>query len=35
MAVLITRILYGNNLNVDQFKAMNTFTDVPDWLRAL
>ena len=31
MAVLITRILYGNNLNVDQFKAMNTFTDVPDW----
>ena len=31
MAVLITRILYGNNLNVDQFKDMNTFTDVPDW----
>ena len=31
MAVLITRILYGNNLNVDQFKTMNTFTDVPDW----
>ena len=31
MAVLITRILYGNNLNVDQFKNMNTFTDVPDW----
>ena len=31
MAVIITRILYGNNLNVDQFKDMNTFTDVPDW----
>ena len=31
MAVLITRILYGNNMNVDQFKNMNTFTDVPDW----
>ena len=31
MAVIITRILYGNNLNVDQFKNMNTFTDVPDW----
>ena len=31
MAVIITRILYGNNMNVDQFKNMNTFTDVPDW----
>ncbi len=31
MAVIITRILYGNNMNVDQFKDMNTFTDVPDW----
>ena len=31
MAVILTRILYGNNLNVDQFKGMNTFTDVPDW----
>ena len=31
MAVLLTRILYGNNLNVDQFKGLNTFTDVPDW----
>ena len=31
MAVLITRILYGNNMNVDQFKGLNTFTDVPDW----
>ena len=31
MAVILTRILYGNNMNVDQFKNMNTFTDVPDW----
>ena len=31
MAVIITRILYGNNLNVEQFKGLNTFTDVPDW----
>ena len=31
MAVIITRILYGNNLNVDQFKGLNTFTDVPEW----
>ena len=31
MAVILTRILYGNNLNVDQFKGLNTFTDVPDW----
>ena len=31
MAVLLTRILYGNDLNVDQFKGLNTFTDVPDW----
>ena len=25
MAVIITRILYGNDLNVDQFKGMNLF----------
>ena len=31
MAVIITRILYGNDLNVDQFKGMNLFTDVPAW----
>ena len=31
MAVIITRVLYGNNLNVEQFKGLNTFTDVPDW----
>ena len=31
MAVILTRILYGNNMNVDQFKGLNTFTDVPDW----
>ena len=31
MAVIITRILYGNNLNVDQFKGMNIFSDVPSW----
>ncbi len=31
MAVILTRVLYGNNLNVEQFKGLNTFTDVPDW----
>ena len=31
MAVIITRILYGNDLNVDQFKGMNIFSDVPSW----
>ena len=31
MAVIISKILYGGDVNVDQFKDQKLFTDVPDW----
>ena len=30
-AVIIAKILYGGDVNVDQFKDQKLFTDVPDW----
>jgi hypothetical protein len=31
MAVIISKMLYGADVNVDQFKDTKVFTDVPDW----
>lgn len=31
MAVIISKILYGDSFNVDSFKGANIFSDVPEW----
>lgn len=31
MAVIVCKMLYGADVNVDQFKETKVFTDVPDW----